>query len=361
MANGKRKIDSLTQQLVDEAGQCFGPCSTADEVRFRNKIQKLLSQGNSFLDAEVESKNVTILLSDIRGFTSIAETYSALTVVDMLNRYFAKMCEVILRYGGTIDKFMGDSIMVLFGVPDSEDDDVQRALACAVEMQLAMSEINEQNTLMNMPMLYMGIGVNTGTVVVGPLGSEIHSEYTVIGDEVNLASRIEAQSLRGQVLISENTYLLAKESIEVGEPNTVQVKGKRDAVYLYELLAVREPRLMYIPRREDRKSPRVDIRMPLHFQCIDETEVVSQCYEGELLDLSYNGMLALSPIKLKPFCEIRVLTATNLLGIQSDIYARVLQCDAENENYRCSLEFTSIDESGQSTIKNVVDRLVCQL
>jgi len=144
------------------------------------------------------SREVTIVLADLRGFTAISESFPPTAVLELLNRYLGRMSEIIFRHEGAIDKFMGDSIMVLFGAPNAHDDDVQRALACAVEMQLAMEEINDDNKRRGMPELFMGIGINTGTVMAGLLGSELYSEYTVIGDEVNLTSRIEAFSLRGQ-------------------------------------------------------------------------------------------------------------------------------------------------------------------
>ncbi len=185
---------------------------------------------------EVDSRQVTIHISDLRGFTSVAEKYTALGMVELLNRYFERMSEIIIRHGGTIDKFMGDAIMVLFGAPIVRDDDIEAALACAIEMQIAMDDINGQNKAYGIAPLYMGIGINTGEVVVGHLGSTLHSEYTVIGDQVNLASRVEAHSLRGQILLSENTYLLARDFIETGDVNEVKVKGKKSSLRIYELL-----------------------------------------------------------------------------------------------------------------------------
>ncbi len=231
-----------------------------------------------------QARPVTILLSDIRGFTSLAETYSAMTVMDMLNRYFSVMTDVIVQHGGTIDKLMGDSIMVLFGAPNTADDDVERALACAVGMQQAMSDFNEQNLALGLPELFMGIGINSGDVVAGPVGSKHHREYTVIGDEVNLVSRIEAQSLRGQILISEGSYQLAKDYVLVGQPNRVQVKGKRVPVNLYELLWTTRPRAMTVPRREIRKSPRIQVSMPCVFQRVEGKKVVSERFQGEVID-----------------------------------------------------------------------------
>ena len=359
MTNNKTDLESLTRQICDEIKDSCDNKGGITDPGFRNRIRQLLLNGDAYHDAKVEPKSVTILLSDIRGFTAIAETYSAKAVVDMLNRYFSKMCEVVVRYGGTIDKFMGDAIMVLFGAPQTREDDVERALACAVEMQIAMSEINEQNAAMNLPPLYMGIGLNTGTVMAGPLGSAIHSEYTVIGDEVNLTSRIEAQSLRGQILISEKTHRIAKDYIKVGEPNSVHVKGKKQPVELYELFAIEKPRLMHVPRREDRKSPRVEVNMPLTFQRMKGKELIPGKHQGQIIDLGYNGLLAYSSIYLEPFSEVKMALAMCMLGDEStDIHARILQCEFIDGQYCCSMEFTTINQLGQSVIKSFVDRLV---
>ncbi len=330
----------------------------------QSKIEAILAESeqvNNFGDAPPESRRVTILLSDIRGFTALAETFSAMTIMELLNRYFSTMTNVIVRYGGTIDKLMGDSIMVLFGAPTAESNDIERAIACAVEMQQAMSAFNEQNTLMGLPELFMGIGINTGDVVAGPVGSEHHREYTVIGDEVNLTSRIEAQSLRGQILISENTYRLAKPFVLVGEPNRVQVKGKKESVCLYDLMGTTRPRAMTVPRREIRKSPRIAVQMPCFFQLLDGKQVGPEQFRAEVVDIGYNGLLMKSPIPLEPFAEIKIQVSLQLLGAgTTDIYARVVKAEKGAAEVLCSLEFTSMDMAGQLTIKRFVDNLIFQ-
>lgn len=319
------------------------------------KIEAILSEHKQ-ADSIPITRHVTILLSDIRGFTALAETYSAITVMNMLNRYFTCMTDVIVKHGGTIDKLMGDSIMALFGAPSSSSDDVQRAVCCAIEMQRSMSEFNEQNLSLGLPEIFMGIGINTGQVIAGALGSAHHREYTVIGDEVNLASRIEAQSLRGQVLISKNTYELAKQYVLVGEPNYVQVKGKKHPVCLYELLSTSKPRSATVPRREIRKSPRVVVKMPCYFQQMEGKLVSSDILEGEVVDISYNGLLMQSRVPLVSFSEIKIEVSLQLLGSDTtSIYARVIKSDNSEDGVICSLEFTSMDIAAQNSIKRFVD------
>ena len=128
---------------------------------------------------EAESGEVTILLADLRGFTAVAEAQSARTVLEVLNRYFARMCEIAYLNGGTVDKFIGDAVMVLFGAPQRRADDPLHAVTCAVQMQIAMDEVNRDQAARGLPPLYMGAGINTGQVVAGLLGPERHREYTV--------------------------------------------------------------------------------------------------------------------------------------------------------------------------------------
>jgi len=308
---------------------------------------------------KLENKRVNILLSDLRGFTAISENVSALGMIEILNRYFLKMSEIIFRYGGTIDKFMGDSIMALFGAPDHHPDDLERSLACAIEMQLAMAEVNDENEKLGVPQLFMGIGINTGLVVAGRLGSELHSEYTVIGDEVNLASRVEAHSLRGQILISESTYKMAESFVEVGVCNEVHVKGKQDAVKMYELLAVSKPELIRVPCREIRRSARVEIDMPLAFRKMSGKSVLPDEYTGTIIDISYGGFFAVSPVVLSQFDEVKISLSLSLMGHEnSDVYAKVLRVKEFKGNYECHFEFTYIEANAQQSLKDFVDRMI---
>lgn len=314
----------------------------------------------------LDSRRVTILLSDLRGFTALAERFTALEMVEALNRYFNRMTEIIVRHGGTIDKFMGDAIMVLFGAPVARPDDVQAALACAIEMQLAMADINADNRARGMAPLYMGIGINTGEVVAGHLGSALHNEYTVIGEQVNLASRIEAHSLRGQILLSEATWLLARDYVDTGAVNEVRVKGKKDSVRMIELLATRAPRVLLAPPREARNSPRVQVDMPLTFQLLQHKQVLPEKITARVIDISYGGLSIHSPLRLEPFSHLKMVLSLALLGTeQAEIYAMVLQVapakagpGTEAPGYECRIELTSISAPAAQALKEFVDGLV---
>ena len=312
-----------------------------------------IGSGGNFL-----SREVTIVLADLRGFTAISENYPPTAVLELLNRYLARMSELIFRREGVIDKFMGDSIMVLFGAPVSHEDDVQRALACAVEMQLAMEEINQDNKRQGMPELYMGIGINTGTVMAGLLGSDLYSEYTVIGDEVNLASRIEAFSLRGQILISRNTYERCRDFVTTAEPMDVHVKGKAEPVSLREVLAI--PALnLEVPRQEIRRSPRIEVRIPFTYQLVKSKIVVPQVHQGVIRDISYHGVLAEVVEEIEPLSEIKLGLDLSLVGYRaSDIYAKVLKCRQQDDRYLAAVEFTSVSVQSNMNIQQFIHLLI---
>ncbi len=353
-----RNIDrsTLISTFVDAVATTLGKHISAQE---KTELDRIM--GNLLEDLRAEStprpQMVTVLLADLRGFSAISESYPPTTVIDMLNRYFAGMGKLIHEYGGTIDKFMGDSVMALFGAPHHHDDDLQRALACAVRMQQVMIDINRESTTRDQPAIYAGIGINTGEVMAGTFGSALHYEYTVIGDDVNLAARIEAYSLRGQILLSEQSYRLARDSIEIGSVNQVRVKGKERPVNLYELLAVTQPQRLVVPGVEIRKSPRVKVDMPLLFYRVKNKQLESNAQRGKILDLGYNGMLAHLPEQLSAFTEIAfTLTPHPTSDETSTLYAKVINSHGSKQGFLTCLEFTLVGTPGHQAVKRYVDQ-----
>jgi len=139
-------------------------------------------------------ETVTILFSDLRGFTALSETKNPKEMVQLLNQYLERMSKVIIKYDGMIDEFIGDAILTIFGVPDKRDDDPARAVACGLAMQNALLELNTEIEKEGYPPLEMCIGINTGTVIVGNIGSEMRMKYGIVGSAVNTASRIESNT-----------------------------------------------------------------------------------------------------------------------------------------------------------------------
>ncbi|MEN9842190.1 MAG: hypothetical protein RLZZ612_19 [Pseudomonadota bacterium] len=347
-------IDSLLQLMQSTAHAD----QTTDVTELRRRIGKAIDEA-IFPRQQTDTRRVTILLSDLRGFTSLSEKYSAMEMVGALNRYLERMSDIILSHGGTIDKFMGDAIMALFGAPAFRSDDLEAALSCAIEMQAAMQDINAENELYGMAPLYMGIGINTGEVVAGHLGSSLHNEYTVIGDQVNLVSRIEAHTLRGQILLSENAYQLACDIVEIGDINEVRVKGKKGMVRMYELLGVLRPEPKKAPTREIRNSPRVEVDLPIRFQRLIDKTVEPQAHVARVVDMSYGGMFILSPVELQTLSDIKISVSMSLLEPDlTEIYAKVLRVTPVHGEFECRIEFTSIDANATQSVKEFVNSIV---
>ena len=182
---------------------------------------------------------VTILFLDIRNFTRLSEQLTPEAVVDLLNSFFEEMVGIVFKYDGTLDKYLGDGMMVIFGAPVDRPDNARRAVECALEMQKASIEFSRRRRVENIYTIDgIGVGVNTGEVVVGNIGSQKHKEYTIIGDNVNLAARIVSIALVNQVLISEGTYLELADKLEVKKKETVKLKGKTEPVNVYEIVQI---------------------------------------------------------------------------------------------------------------------------
>lgn len=190
-----------------------------------------------------ERRKVTVLFSDIRNFTTLTETMAPEDVVGLLNDYFERMVEIVFSNHGTIDKFMGDGVMALFGAPQEDNHQEEHAIRAALAMRKALEELCQKWEAAGRNRINIGIGINTGTAVVGNVGSQQHMEYTAIGDTVNLASRLESMTkeLEAEILISEYTYVSVRNLFDLKPMGTVKVKGRIDALSLFEVLAERSP------------------------------------------------------------------------------------------------------------------------
>jgi adenylate cyclase len=228
--------------------------SMVDGLRERDKLRatmgKYMTQSvmDHLMRGKVElggeSLTVTILFTDIRSFTSISETMTAQELVKLLNEYFTEMVTVIMEEGGVVDKYIGDAIMAVFGAPVSKPDDARRAVRAAVRMRHALAKLNERLVARGAPPIKTGIGLHTGEVVAGNIGSEARMEYTVIGDAVNLASRLESSTkeLGTDVLISEDTNALLDNELETKAVREITVKGRAKPVIVYEVIGFRANR-----------------------------------------------------------------------------------------------------------------------
>ena len=204
--------------------------------RFLNPaiVEKILANPDE-IHLGGENQTVTILFSDIRGFTRMSENMEPHAVVELLNEYFSEMTDIVFDSGGTLDKYLGDGIMAVYGAPIPKPDDALRATKTAIEMQRSLVALNRDWESRGQQPLRMGVGVNTGPVTAGNIGSAKRMDYTVIGDAVNLASRLCSNAAPAQILVSESTYLQLNNSIPAQRLDPIRVKGKETPVDLYEV------------------------------------------------------------------------------------------------------------------------------
>ncbi len=188
-----------------------------------------------------KKRMLSVMMSDLRGFTAMSEHMDAGELVTMLNHYLAEMTEIIERRGGTIIEFLGDGIMAIFGAPVLSETHAADAVATAVEMEARMEQVNKWNAERGYPMLEMGVGINTGEVIVGNIGSERRMKYGVIGSNVNLCGRIESYTVGGQVLISPYTRESCGAELEIAQEMTVYPKGVEGELVLSQVTGIGAP------------------------------------------------------------------------------------------------------------------------
>ena len=197
-------------------------------------VKQLLENPDSFRLGGVNQK-ITVLFADIRGFTAFSEKENPERVVGLLNKYFTAMSEIIFAYGGTLDKYIGDGLMAIFGAPNASPEDSKNALKTAVAMQKRLEKLNEDLKIEGYSTVAIGIGMHTGIATIGYIGSEQRSEYTAIGDSVNIASRLEQNAHGGQILISEATAAECEGLVTLIPHEPLSVKNRLQPVPLFEV------------------------------------------------------------------------------------------------------------------------------
>ncbi|MGK7873704.1 MAG: adenylate/guanylate cyclase domain-containing protein [Xenococcaceae cyanobacterium] len=296
-----------------------------------DEIVTNLLESPSGLKLGGERRKITILTSDLRGFTALSERLSPEEVIHILNIYLEYMADVIDQYQGTIDEFMGDGILVLFGAPTAREDDATRAVACACAMQLKMGSVNERMKQLGLPKLEMGIGINTGEVVVGNIGSEKRTKYGIVGGQVNLTYRIESYTTVGQILISEPTLRDAGSIVRISGRKQVKPKGVKQPITIYEVSGIGGFHNIFLPREEEIFLPLAE-EIPLQYTMLEGKHLDGRAFKGSLVKLSAKG----AEVRCYQFEEeavpspltnikLNLLAPDNQADASEDIYAKVLE------------------------------------
>lgn len=224
---------------------------------------------------------VTIMMTDIRGFSMLSQELDPQDCVKMLNNYFGVMTPLIQKYAGVIDEFLGDAILAIFGAPVVTDDHAQQAVACAIEMQQAMAEVNHNNQQWGLPSIEMGIAVNTGEVVVGNIGSETRSKYGVVGHHVNLTARIESFTVGGQIMASEYTVNALEPEVTIAQSLEVEAKGIKTPVRIHDIIGIGAPYDLYLEVDNPDVQP-LQRDVPVSFRRLSGKAIADESAEGTI-------------------------------------------------------------------------------
>ncbi|HZZ92896.1 MAG TPA: adenylate/guanylate cyclase domain-containing protein [Usitatibacter sp.] len=296
------------------------------------------------------AREVTILRADLRSVSGVT--------LEGLNRCFSAMSEIIFRHAGRIDKFAADSLLVLFESEEKPADGALRAVSCAVDMQAEMEALNVLLEAEAEAPIYLGIGVNTARVMSTKLGVDLYSEYSEVGDEVNLASRIESFTLRGQVLISETTYRRCDGFVKTGEPIDVFVKGRSKLVALREVVSI--PSLgKVVPPQDHRRSPRAAASIPFTYRMVVNGVVVPEARPGTILDIGYHGVLVEIGLAISAGSDLQLDFELPLVDERFRALAgHAVKVIPKDATARVGIEFNAMSPQQRGALQRYVQLLV---
>jgi adenylate cyclase len=262
------------------------------------------------------------------------------------------MVTVIKQYQGTIDEFIGDAIFVLFGAPVWQEDDAERAVACAVAMQLAMSSINEQNRQEDLPELEMGIGVHTGQVVVGNIGSAERMKYGVVGSQVNLTSRIQSCTIGGQILISETTRQEAGRSLKIGQQIEVKAKGVEHPITLSEALGIGGKYKLLLTETSESLTDLPE-EIPLRYEVVESSQVGGEVRRGALTKLARKWAEARLEAPVPPLSNLKMrLIGSDGQEMPGTLYGKVV-ASVPGSTSRFTVRFTSVPPEIEARLREL--------
>lgn len=348
VAEEKEKLEGLRQR--DFIRSTFGRYLS-------NEVVEELLDSPEGLKMSGEIREVTFLVSDLRGFTNLSSRLTPHEVIGILNRYFERMIDIVGSHRGTVSEFRGDGMLVFFGAPLAGEDDAARGVACAIRMQNALVEINEEQRAQQLPELGMGIGIHTGEVVVGNIGCEKRASYGAVGSPINTAFRIESHTVAGQILISPATYEKVKSLARVRNRVDVSLKGLEGNMSLYDVDATAGPYDASLTQPP--AAPLAALALPISARCypIHGKTVSDQALPGKITRLSSSQ----AEIVVDGHLDERTNVA---LGLDPDagevlphIYAKAISADpaaCNPERLRVTLTFTFVPENARTFLERLL-------
>jgi class 3 adenylate cyclase len=339
------EIQALARQLEIRNGfirRAFGRY-ISDEV-----VDDLLERPEG-LELRGEKRRVTILVCDLRGFSTLTESLEPAQVVLLLNGFLGRMAEIVQSHGGTVDEFLGDAVLAFFGAPASRGADAEHAVAAAVAMQLAMEEVNRANRESGLPEVEMGIGIATGDVIVGNVGSERRTKYTAVGSSVNLASRIESFTLGGDILICDATFAATQKIVRADPPRAVHPKGLDAPIFVRRVRGVGGTHDLDLPD-VDAEWKILANEVPVRFELLEGKQVSGGARRGSFCALSQSGARLRSNEALSEMADLRIeIVDGSGAALQGAFYAKVVGVAPEPDR-TFLLRFTSRSPALEQTL-----------
>lgn len=336
----RAKLESLRQR--DFIGAVFG------RYLSNTVVEEILGSPRG-LEMGGESRQITLLVSDLRGFTSLSARLLPREVITILNRYFERMIDVVMQYRGTVDELMGDGMLVFFGAPLTAPDDPERAVACAIAMQTALSQLNAELRAQHLPELAMGIGINSGEVIVGNIGSLQRSKYGAVGSAINTTYRIESYTVGGQILVSPSTYERVQSLVQVRGTLQAQFKGLAEPVTLYDIGAMHGPYALTLPDKLTETFFTLPAPLPLACYPVDGKVVASTAIAGQLTRLAGSTIESTLAEPLPVYTNVKLILSPPEHPPLPEMYAKVLRLQPAEAGAACvHLELTSVPEAAKA-------------
>jgi class 3 adenylate cyclase len=355
VGQGDLNIDLTSIRSTDEVGQLARAFTAMTEgLKDRDRIKdtfgryltqevvKRLLESKEGLKLGGETRRISMMMSDLRGFTALTSSMKPEDVITFLNRYLGKMLEIILDHHGIIDEIIGDGILAFFGAPETLENHPELAVACALKMQIAMQEINARNEADGLPHLEMGIAVNTGEVIVGNIGSEKRAKYGAVGSQVNFTGRLESFTVGGQVLISQATYELVAQKLDISDALDVEMKGVPGKVKLYDVRGISGAHEARLPDRDETMVPLTE-KVTLLVYGMDQKILRDTGKTAVMTHASLMSAKVIFDDEITKWEDVRMLcmvgesTETN-----AEIYGKVLSVTALDSGAEALIRFTSV-------------------
>jgi len=306
------------------------------------EVAKTLLESPDGLRLGGEKRRITVLMSDLRGYTRFAEHGDPAGVMAVLNDYLGRMADIVIAHGGTINEFIGDAIFAVFGAPVEHVDHAERAAATALAMQRAMDALNAENAARGRPRFEMGIGLHTGEAVVGNIGSEQRTKYAVVGAAVNLAARVEGCTVGGQILLTDATREALGGLAETAPPIHAELKGLEAPVALHELRAIGG---RWAQRLDAADDTTVDVTLPLTGAIFEGKHVEGE-FGGTVLRLTRRWLQARLTVELAALTNVRLRVTWPDGRHSSDVYGKV----TGGGDGLTRIHLTSVDAADEATL-----------